>query len=360
MPNPDAEAASSVASSTEGAPAPTDTSIASPATADTQAPADTGDNTASPPDAPVSDRDALLQVVKDVVKADPKNPSKGEGDPAAPDTADPAKDPVTGADPLETDPTEDELKGMHPRTQKRVGRLLAQRNEARATVATLQPNADRWQQFDGYLRKNDLAGEDVNLLLGIGAALRRGDFKAFRDGVMPYVDLANQALGDALPADLQAKVDAGEIAADAAKELSTTRFANARLQSEATARETAATATRQAEESNRTFHTVSTAVTEWEQGIKARDPDYDRKAKLVERFSIALVAEKGRPTTAAAAVKLAQDAYDEASRTYAAMRPAPVPTRPAPSSAAGPTTARREPTSLMEAAMQGLERSRAK
>ncbi len=221
-------------------------SAPAPDTADTQAPAPDGEHVASPPDAPAGkepqdDRSSLLDIVKSAVAPkDPKTPLQGEEPKAAePDKSSPEKQ--TQAQPdaaLEADPTEAELKTMVPRTKARVEKLLSQRNEERRRVAELQPAAENWTHFDKYLKEHQLAAEDVNLLLGVGAALRRGDFQAFYDGVMPYVERAKQELGMALPPDLQAKVDAGEIAFDAAKEFSKTRLMNARLQGQVHSRST--------------------------------------------------------------------------------------------------------------------------
>lgn len=330
--------------------------------AGTQAPASSpGDNAASPPDAPVDDRAELLKVVRDVVEAKPKTPPQGEGTTAAPEPASPDPDPNAQppADPLDTDPTEEELKALHPRSKARIEKLLSQRNGFRTELETLKPDADKWKQMHGYLTQHDLAAEDVNLLLGVGAALRRGDFKAFRDGVAPYLRLADEALGLALPDDLQAKVDAGELSQETAVQFSTTRFSNNRLQQTVQANNEAAEAARQAEAEARVNQAVTQSVTSWEQGVQARDPDYAKKAPMVLRYSQALIAELGRPRTPEDAVALAQRAYAEVNATFAAARPAPVPTRRQPSGAQAVNgTARPEPASMMEAVMRGLEAAR--
>ena len=334
--------------------------------ADTQAPAATppsGDNPASSPDAPADDKAGLLAAVQKVVEAKPKTPPQGEGTPAAPELssdANPNPDAQATAEAApDADPTDDELKGMVPKTKARIEKLLGQRNAARTETESLKPLAAKWQQMDGYLTRHDLAPEDVNLLLGVGAALRRGDFKAFLDGVKPYVELCNQALGHTLPADLQAKVEAGEVSTETARELSTTRFAKDRLEGQVQASTKAATAAAQAEADARVASVVQSAVVAWEQGVQARDPDYARKAPAVLRVSQALMAEHGRPRTAEAAVELAKRAYEEANRMFAGVMPAPVPTRPQPNGARAVNNARPEPKTLMEAALLGLERSRA-
>ena len=358
-PVPDADTAGS-------SPADLDTSTTPVLPADTSGPqapdTTTGDDVASPPDAPADDKAGLLAAVQSVVKAKAENPPKGEASAAVPgkdNPSDATKTAEATADPaLEADPTPEEIAEFKPRTKARVEKLLAQRNAARTEVESFKEPAAKWEQMNAYLTRNDLAAEDVNLLLGVGAALRRGDFKAFLDGVGPYVELCNQALGKTLPADLNTKVEAGELTAEAARELSTTRFANARLKGEADAKDQAAKAARDADDEARIVNSVQSAVTSWEQDVRARDPDYAKKATLVLRISQALIANHGRPRTAEAAVELAKRAYEEANATFTAARPAPVPTLPNPSGTRTTSNARPEPKSLMEAAMMGLERSR--
>lgn len=326
--------------------------------ADTQASASPGETPATAPVAPIDDRAELLSIVQNVVQADPKNP-KGEGQPTASELEAPKDNTAATPDPLDADPTDDELKALQPRTKRRMEQVLKQRNEARTEAETLKPAAARWQQMDGYLKRHDLAAEDVNLLLGVGAALRRGDFKAFLDGVSPYVDLARQNLGLTLPADLQSKVDEGEISTEAATELSVTRLTNARLADQAKANTVAAQTAAQAEQQTRLATSVNAAVTSWEAEVKSRDPDYAKKAATVLRFSQALMAEHGSPRTPEAAVALAKRAYDEANDVFKGALPPPVATRPAPVGARAVNNARAEPRTLMEAARLGLERSRA-
>jgi hypothetical protein len=314
---------------------------------------------------PRDERADLLSIVQDVVKAksaDPKNPG-GEG--SADD-----KPPGEGETPLQTDtapaaqpeadPTEDELKALPPRTAHRIKALLRQRGEARAEVENLKPAAAKWAQLDGYLTQHDLAPEDVNLLLGVGAALRRGDFKAFRDGVMPYLELANQHLGLTLPADLQAKVDQGEMTTEAATELSVARLNNQRLTGQVKATTEATQAQIERDRNLQTARIVNDAVTSWENDVKSRDPDYPKKAAAVMRVSQALIAQHGQPMTAEAAVKLAQMALDETNAMFANAIPPRPPSRPVPAGANGVNHARPEPRTLMEAALMGLERARAR
>ena len=46
-------------------------------------------------------------------------------------------------------------------------------------------------------------------MLDLAAAMRRGDFRTFLEGVTPYVKLAQESLGIQLPSDLQRRSRAG-------------------------------------------------------------------------------------------------------------------------------------------------------
>ena len=318
-----------------------------------------------------SEREQLLDVVKDAVaKTDAKDTdTERAGDPSPADTTKVAGDtaadgsapgtdktaPQADADP---DPTEAELKAYKPATRRRVEKLLAQRNEVRAELARIAPDLAAHRQFRGYLERANLDADDVNNLLGVGANLRAGNWEAFLKGVMPYVQTAQEALGQRLPKDLQDQVDEGALTQAAAAELVRARFTVARAEGQV--RQTEAQQTAQQAEARRV--SITTAVDNWEANVRSRDPDYAEKADAVRRFSQALILERGPPRNAEEAVSLASAALSEANATFGkrvAKTAQPRATRPTPGSVNGSThVAVQEPKSMMEAAMIGLRAAR--
>jgi len=314
----------------------------------------------------------LLAAVKSVVKTEPEKPAvepeAAEADLAPADKPTDKDAPATGetvtppadvtsqaqtkqADADLPDPTEDELKKLRPETRKRFERLLAQRNQARRELQNLIPELEQHRQLQGYLRQNQLAPDDVNRLLGVGAALRRGDYQAFLNGVSPYVQAAQEALGLRLPNDLQSQVDQGLVSNEAAGEMARTRHRAG--QAEHRLNEQNATIVRQQQEM--ALQTVRQAVDGWEANIRTRDPDYPQKAVAVRRFAQALLQERGSPRNAQEAVTLIQNAYDEATAELARIRPPPKATRQVPTGNQGSTvTAVREPQTMKEAALKAL------
>ena len=316
-----------------------------------------------------SDREGLLAAVRSVVvsretapASEGDTPPTGDAAPGTPgtgpvvapgDQAPPPSD-TTPSENL-ADPTEAELRKLRPETRKRFERLLGQRNEARTALEQAQPELTQHRQLQGYLQQHQLAPDDVNMLLGVGAALRRGDYQAFLDGVTPYVMVAQEAMGQRIAPDLQQQVNDGLISEEAGR--AHTRDRHRANQAEHRLREQTQTVT--ATEQQRTVASIRTSVDQWEANVRSRDPDYAHKQDTVRRFSQALLQERGIPSTPEQAVALVQAAYDEANKTLLALRPRLQPTRPSPSSvhiATGGGSV--EPTSMKEAALLALQRMR--
>lgn len=348
---------SDVVANTE-APAP-------PPAPDAAAPSSSADVTSpSSSDSRTSDREGLLAAVKSVVDAKPETPALPSDDA---ETEAPGQDPQDKAEPgrdqpapdAETtplpDPTEADLKKLRPETRRRFEQLLAQRNEARQQYQAVVPELEQHRQLQGYLRDAQLATEDVNTLLGVGAALRRGDYQAFLDGVTPYVMAAQEVLGLRVSPDLQNQVEQGLIDEATARELTRTRHRAA--QAEARLQETNQQVV--ADQQVRGVQEIRGAVDAWEAGIQRRDPDYARMSGAVRRVAQGLLQERGLPRSPQEAVALTQAAYDEVRAMYAGAQPAPRATRPSPSSIHVATgTSRPEPRTMKEAAVMALANMR--
>jgi hypothetical protein len=323
------------------------------------------DSTAAPSsgDTPLSERDGLLAAVRAVVRTQ-ETPAIPPGD-AATHGQDTDTAGTTGADPgtqttdpkqAQTteplaDPTDADLKKLRPETRRRFEQLLSQRDEARTQLTALTPELEQHRQLQGYLREHQLNPDDVNMLLGVGAALRRGDFQAFLNGVTPYVRAAEEAIGARLAPDLRQQVDDGLITEEHARELTVRRFQANQARSELDQVRT----THAQEDQGRALETVRLAITNWENDIRSRDPDYALKAVAVRRFSQALLQERGAPRTPQEALRLVQDAYQEATDTFVKARPAPRPTRMVPSGINGTAHgADLGPATMKEAAIMAL------
>lgn len=301
---------------------------------------------------PETERERLLAVVKSVVETDADTTDTTTSDTTTgTDTQKPddAAKVATDADP---DPTDAELATYTKGAQSRIKDLVKARKEVEQQFEAVLPEVEAHRSFVEYLDRTDLRTDDVNLLLGIGAALRAGDFKTFLNGVRPYIELAEQAVGERVPATLQEQVDQGLITEEHARELAQARFAVAHTRGQLTERQTADQAAAQ----EAAKHSVRTATQSWENSVRAQDPDYGVKQDAVRRYAQALIQERGLPRSPQEAVRYANDAYAEVNKTFAAARPSVRPTRQMPGSVHIPSSGSAEPKSLREAALLGLRR----
>jgi hypothetical protein len=349
----------------------TSSSSASSTPADTSA-APTPSSTPAGPDAKASPsssekgetRETLLQAVEkalpelkdseDTLKLGEEPPPSNEPGSEAKKDGEPGE-----ADPdLEKDPTEEELAQSTPKAAKRIRKLLNERFALREQVKGLDAEAQISRSLKTYLQTHDIAKEDFQLTLDLAAAMRAGNFRAFLEGVGPYVQLATEALGLTLPNDIQQSVARGQMTAEAGAALSRERYARALAEQNASRLTQQQQVQHQRQNGADLSRSVEQAVTAWENQVRTSDPDYGRKEATVRQFLWAVINERGTPQSPEHAVEIAKEAYERATNTLREFAPAPRPTRQTPSSigrtAAG---ARPEPKTLMEAAMLGLERA---
>jgi hypothetical protein len=196
------------------------------------------------------------------------------------------------------------------------------------------------------------APEEVAEGFEIMARLKSGDPARLREALEwfePRVQSLRETLGAVLPADLQERVDGGMLDEDTARELASTRATNALRDRQDKARNEAAVEVHSADQRRQQQQAVATALTAWENGIKGSDPDYAKKAELVESTALAMATRDGPPKSPEAAVELAQRAYAKVTDTFRGFAPRPQPkdtTTPAGTSARSTTPA---PTSLRAA-----------
>lgn len=276
-------------------------------------------------------------------------------DPEAPDdktskTPDGAKAPEAETElDLKSDPTEEELKHYSQKANERIRNLVEQRNAATERAKVVEPILD-------FLQKNDIPGQDLDIMLDLTARLRHGDFAGFLNGIRPYVNLAMQYTGQQLPADLQQQVNQGYVSPEIARELAQQRVQNQFHQGRARQQQTAS---RQNEAQLRA-QLVRRTVVDWERQTRANDPDYDLKADVVRRTAQALMQENGAPQTPEQALQVVKAAYEEVNGQMKRFRPQPKATarNPVSTGQQGGSAPVAEPKSMMEAAMQALQASR--
>lgn len=367
----------------DSSPTVTTEAVATPAPASNPAPTPAPEQTTTPPTQDASaqssgadkgeSKESLLDAVMKSVTptedaAKVADPSKGQ--PPGSDTAPSAEaDAEAGAtdEELPEEPTQEELRGYHSKTRKRISKLLEQRNAARAEVQTFKADAEVAVGLRTFLKDTGIQREDFSVLLDLGAALQRADWDTFLAGVMPYVELAQEATGRRLPADLQQAVSQGHMTTEAAQAYAKQRMdaavANAAAQRNAQALQTQQRSWEQeraAQNAEAIRVSVATAVSQWEASVRQTDPDWGHKQDLVKTCLWDVINERGgrAPQSPAEALEVAKAAYEKANGIVRRFAPAPRPTPQVPSAVHRATGVTPEPKSFAEAVALGLERSR--
>lgn len=257
------------------------------------------------------------------------------------------------------EPSEAEMAGAPQKLKMHMRRVHQQNTRLKDQVRTLAPGSQQFEKLQSFMASNELDARSAATALRIAAQVQgalngRVDPATVMGELAQWTDQLRLLAGDALPADVQQRLDDGVIDEATAKEI-----AHYRAQQVTTTRraelDTAALST-QAVSAHATL--VRSAVQTWEQAIRARDPDYPRKAQLVEARAFQLRTQQygaqGMPPTPEEAMALAQRAYDDVSKQ---MQPPRASVRAPLTGAASPkSTVRTPPKTMLEAVQQGLER----
>lgn len=279
----------------------------------------------------------LLDVVKAAVAKEPEPvaSSSPEGDPVA----------AEAEEAVQTDESEVEDDANLPfHNHPRWKAVIAERD-------SFKEPAERWGHIDGFMREHGLSGEEVAEGYEVMALLKSGDpakLEQARGWFHERLTALDGMLGHVLPEDLQTRVDEGFLDEDGAQELAKARAARVLSDAQVATRATAAAEEQQRQDATAITNAMVTAVEAWEERIKASDPDYPKKAKLVLDRSRSIVAATGKPpTTAAEATALADQALAEVTAEFKSALPKPRAIAPTPASTS--TVATAQPKTLRDA-----------
>lgn len=238
------------------------------------------DNNSAPPSnagEKTDDKKSLLNVVEDAIKktnGDPSNPTK-EGEQS--------KNPLDPNAPKDKDQVgkenseEDTRFDKHPRFQK----LLTENKTLKSQNLEFKPLASEFQKVTAYMDSNGLNHQEVARGFEIMAAMKNEPLKALQM-LEPYFRGLEQFSGDILPQDLQQKVDEGYIDRAHAQELARTRNLAAHVQEQNRLAKQAQEENVRTEISNLRLTQLQGVVSNWESGMKSRDPDYDKKRDSIQ------------------------------------------------------------------------------
>ncbi len=213
----------------------------------------------------------------------------------------------------DSDLTETEINLLRPKTRKSFERMRATIAELNAKVQEVEqykPAAETLANIQGFCEKANLGRDDVNNMFAIAEAVRNDPERGLQM-LIPVVNQLMEVVGAVLPADLQEKVEAGEISPQYAQELSRLRSRDVRTKG---MQEYTAEQQRFTEHKNsvrQMAEATGKAVSDLERQWQASDPDYRVKSTMVsDRIELELRKrqEKGNPPkNAEEAVALAKE-----------------------------------------------------
>lgn len=308
------------------------------------------------PGTPAESRETLLSAITKAVAPDQGQQAPSDEPPPVDKQAGQPQAQAAEEGEIPAQITEQELASYRPRTRKRIEQLLGQNRDLTGRLEAAEREAGGTRELQKFLKDQDISKEDFGLTLDLAAAMRRGDFKTFLEGVAPYVQLAQEALGLSLPDDLHAAVQAGHMSQEAAAYTSRLRYEQRLAQANAMRYEQRTQDETRSREAEQFTQRVTNAVSQWEAGIRSRDPDYAAKESVIRDLLPAVVEERGAPRNEAEAVAIAEAAYARANQMLSRFAPKPQRTQPVPSSISRVNGAMPEPKSMLEAAQQALRR----
>lgn len=196
----------------------------------------------------------------------------------------------------------------HPRWQevrRERDQFRTKAAELTAQVEQLSGKAEQLDAIGGFMREHELSAEEVQQGFEI-MALMKHDPAAALQKLAPHLSNLELATGNRLPEDLQEKVDAGEVTPEIARETAKARMDAAAAQ----ARAERAGQTVERTHAQQLAQSMKSAVSEWEDGIKARDPDYSHMQSFVIDRTRVLMGQTP-PRTPDEAKALVQQAYND-------------------------------------------------
>lgn len=269
--------------------------------------------------APLSLRDVVQNVVTKT-EVEPEAPSATKAEVETPAVA-PAAEGETDADvPFHE----------HPRWKQRTEELKGLRTE----VEALKPGADNYRQITDFMAASSLQPDDVAQGFVVMGQIKSGDpaqLALARDYFVAGLKQLDEQLGVSLPADLQTQVDDGLVDLTIAQELARTRASESYLKGQRDQTTAQAETKRQTEQVETLKASVVEAVNAWEVTARASDPDFAKKADLIDAQARAIIQRTDHPpANADEAVMLVKAAYAEVNARLSPFAPKPKAITPAP------------------------------
>jgi len=301
-------------------------------------------------------KESLLEAVQKAVPELRLNGQEESSDDERASPAQSAKDKAYDDSDVPDEVTTEELAKVSKTAQRKISKLSKQRERLAHEVErlkSLEPNARAAGQVLKFLADADISQDDFLMGLTLMAAMRRGQFRTFYDGVLPYMRLCEEYLGISLPPDLEQQVQQGQMTTQAAMQFSKERMDRAMAQTNAARQhqmmqqyQQTSVAQQAQQQKQYLAKSVADTVNAWEVQIARSDPSYAEKRAAVNDTMWAVVKEQGPPQSAEHGLAIAKEAYRRVNAHYGRLRPQRAPTHRTPSSTGRTAGAMPEPQSL--------------
>ncbi len=260
---------------------------------------------------------ATLADVMKAAAALPDNPLGKSPDPANEGSQDKVDPDADGDKKAATEQDDSKLSfHRHPRWQEVTGQV----RELRTEVETLKPDADQYRKINSFMTEHRLTPDEVGDLFIVGAMAKAGDPRALQR-IDEWRKRVALGVGEALPDDIQAKVDSGEISEAAAKELAKAKATATHTERQLADREAEDRNAKAAKEAEAMRVAQEAAVGEWDSEMRMLDPDFAKKENAIARYAKALIQEHGPPPTPKDALALVNAAYSQVNKDFKAALP---------------------------------------
>ena len=310
--------------------------------------------------APKQGEDAAPKTALEAAKAVMAKGAKDAADEAKPQTGEPPTAKTEKKVDVEFDdpslPFKDHPSWKKWSSEHRILKVAKEKNEQ--AIAQMEPRVKAHDALLNFFDTNGLKQEDVAQGLSIMAAVRNDPARAY-ELLAPIVEGLRVAVGEAIPPDIQQRIEAGLIDEASGRELAKQRAA-----ADLAKQESARYAERQQREreerdrgeQERGVSEIEKSLNAWHEDWKGRDPDVAKKQPLLEPMLEAAWA-RNPPRTADEARRQADEVLAALEQKMQVFRP----TREAkgghlPVGGASTTHAAQVPTSSLEAAKMALHR----
>jgi hypothetical protein len=226
----------------------------------------------------------------------------------------------------EPKPVAEEDAKFSPRANERIRELANKKTEFESKVKEYEPIVQRMQGVERYCQTNNISTDEYKQSLELAALVKTNPQEAVKR-LQGLVDTIRQSTGEALPPDLQKRVDDGLDSIETAKETAKLRLA---VNGNKTQQER-----QQVEQQQRTQQELTQSLNSWSETRKLSDPDFKPKAgdtapdgKYELVFSKFLYYWNTKPVqTIQQAVALLDQAYNDVNNSIKSFIPTPKPRR---------------------------------